>query len=142
MLTNDQINIRDPFVLVHDHRYYLYGTRGESCWGPADGFDVYVGDDLNSWKGPFVCFRNDGTFWADRNYWAPEVHAFGGAYYMFASFKGHLNHGRTGLSHRIIGNALTVRCTFLPTAARIWFSVMNGFRPVMVKSWLCRSQMT
>lgn len=87
MLTNDEINIRDPFVLVHDHRYYLYGTRGENCWGPADGFDVYVGDDLNFWKGPFVCFRNDGTFWADRNYWAPEVYPWRGMFYMLASFK-------------------------------------------------------
>ena len=87
MLTNDQINIRDPFVLVHGHQYYLYGTRGETCWGAADGFDVYVGSDLNRWEGPFVCFRNNGSFWADRNYWAPEVHPWRGAFYMFASFK-------------------------------------------------------
>ena len=87
MLRTDQINIRDPFVLVHGGQFFLYGTRGATCWGPADGFDVYVGKDLNSWDGPFVCFHNDGTFWADRNYWAPEVHFYCGAFYMFASFK-------------------------------------------------------
>lgn len=87
MLRTDQINIRDPFVLVHNGMYYLYGTRGETCWGPADGFDVYTGRDLVSWEGPFVCFRNDGSFWADRNYWAPEVHFRQGYFYMFASFK-------------------------------------------------------
>ena len=87
MLTNDQINIRDPFVLVHDGRYYLYGTRGPTCWGAADGFDVYTGQDLVSWEGPSVCFRNDGSFWADRNYWAPEVHPWRGFFYMFASFR-------------------------------------------------------
>lgn len=81
------INIRDPFVLVHDGAYYLYGTRGATCWGPADGFDVYVSRDLDEWEGPYVCFHNDGTFWADRNYWAPEVYAYNGAFYMFASFK-------------------------------------------------------
>lgn len=81
------INIRDPFVLVHDGTYYLYGTRGETCWGPADGFDVYVSRDLEEWEGPHVCFHNDGTFWADRNYWAPEVYHYGDAFYMFASFK-------------------------------------------------------
>ena len=81
------INIRDPFVLVHDGAYYLYGTRGETCWGPADGFDVYVSRDLEDWDGPFVCFHNDGSFWADRNYWAPEVYFYQGAFYMFASFK-------------------------------------------------------
>lgn len=81
------INIRDPFVLVHEGAYYLYGTRGATCWGPADGFDVYVSRDLENWDGPFVCFHNDGSFWADRNYWAPEVYFYQGAFYMFASFK-------------------------------------------------------
>ena len=81
------INIRDPFVLVHEGAYYLYGTRGPTCWGPADGFDVYVSHDLENWEGPFVCFHNDGSFWADRNYWAPEVYSYQGAFYMFASFK-------------------------------------------------------
>ncbi len=87
MIRTDEINIRDPFVLTGDGTYYLYGTRGPSCWGPADGFDVYTGKDLASWEGPFPCFVNDGTFWADRNYWAPEVHCVNGAFYMFASFK-------------------------------------------------------
>ena len=86
MLLSD-INIRDPFVLVHQGVYYLYGTRGATCWGKADGFDVYTSRGLQEWSGPFVCFHNDGSFWADRNYWAPEVYAYQGAFYMFASFK-------------------------------------------------------
>ncbi len=81
------INIRDPFVLVDSGVYYLYGTRGATCWGPASGFDVYASHDLENWEGPIPCFENDGTFWADRNYWAPEVYRCQGAYYMFASFK-------------------------------------------------------
>ena len=81
------INIRDPFVLVHDGKYYLYGTRGATCWGPATGFDVYVSEDMENWSEPIICFENDGTFWADRNYWAPEVHEYQGKFYMFASFK-------------------------------------------------------
>ncbi len=86
MRTNE-INIRDPFVLLHNGTYYLYGTRGKTCWGPATGFDVYRGPDLEEWEGPVPCFENDGSFWADRNYWAPEVHSWQGAFYMFASFK-------------------------------------------------------
>lgn len=82
-----EINIRDPFVLVDGGKYYLYGTRGATCWGKASGFDVYVSKDLENWSDPIVCFENDGTFWADRNYWAPEVHVYEGKYYMFASFK-------------------------------------------------------
>ena len=86
-MRTDEINIRDPFVLLHDDTYYLYGTRGSTCWGEATGFDVYAGGDLENWDGPTPCFENDGTFWADRNYWAPEVHPWQGAFYMFASFK-------------------------------------------------------
>ncbi len=96
MLT-EQINIRDPFVLVHGGQYWLYGTRGATCWGPADGFDVYTGTDLVSWEGPFVCFRNDGSFWADRNYWAPEVHPWRGMFYLFASFKSASRRRRTAV---------------------------------------------
>ena len=87
MLSLSQINIRDPFVLLAQDTYYLYGTRGETCWGPASGFDVYVSRDLETWSEPQACFENDGTFWADRNYWAPEVHCWKDHYYMFASFK-------------------------------------------------------
>ena len=44
-MTFNDIHIRDPFILVEDGKYYLYGTRGKTCWGPATGFDVYVSDD-------------------------------------------------------------------------------------------------
>ena len=81
------IHIRDPFVLLHEDKYYLYGTRGATCWGAADGFDVFVSDDLENWSEPHEVFHNDGSFWADMHYWAPEVHKWNGAFYMFATFK-------------------------------------------------------
>jgi arabinan endo-1,5-alpha-L-arabinosidase len=90
MLTNLEINIRDPFVVpvAAEKRYYLFGTRGQDCWeGKPDGFDVYIGSDLQHWDGPYVAFSPAPNFWADRNFWAPEVHAYNGHYYMFASFK-------------------------------------------------------
>lgn len=87
-MNRKDIHIRDPFILVQDGKYYLYGTRGATAWGKADGFDVFVSTDLERFEGPFVCFKNDGTFWADKHYWAPEVHAYKGAFYMFASFLG------------------------------------------------------
>ena len=47
MTPRTQINIRDPFVLVHEGKYYLYGTRGPECWGDkATGLDCYVSTDL------------------------------------------------------------------------------------------------
>ena len=86
MLLQD-IHIRDPYILPEGHTYYLYGTRGQDTWGEGRGFDVYVSSDLTEWQGPVEIFRRTPDFWADRNYWAPEVYRYGGAYYMFASFK-------------------------------------------------------
>jgi len=85
-LKNEDINIRDPYVLTYNGKYYLYGTRGPTCWGKADGFDCYIGSDLEHWEGPIEIFHNDGTFWSDENYWAPEVHYYQGDFYMFATF--------------------------------------------------------
>lgn len=83
----EEIHIRDPFILPADGRYYLYGTRGSSSYGIGRGLDVYVSDDLMDWSEPHEAFTRPADFWADRDFWAPEVHAFGGKYYMFASFK-------------------------------------------------------
>ena len=71
MKTSD-VNIRDPFVLLHKGTYYLYGTRSETCWGPADGFDCYTSKDLEEWEGPIEIFHRPDCFFADQNYWAPE----------------------------------------------------------------------
>lgn len=95
MRTNE-IHLRDPFVLVYEGKYYLYGTRGSTAWSEhANGFDVFVSEDLENWDGPHECFYNDGSFWATKNYWAPEVHRYKDAFYMFASFKSETVHRGT-----------------------------------------------
>lgn len=84
------IHIRDPFVLpiTDEKKYYMYGTTGTQTWTNfATGIDYYTSDDLQNWQGPFPAFRPLENFWADRNFWAPEVHIYHGRYYMFASFK-------------------------------------------------------
>src|SRR5688572_3831630 len=90
MLENSDIHIRDPFVLpiAAEQQYYLYGTRGTEAWTPAaSGIDYYTSSDLQNWAGPFAAFRPPTDFWADRNFWAAEVHEYRGRDYMFASFK-------------------------------------------------------
>jgi arabinan endo-1,5-alpha-L-arabinosidase len=90
MLKNTDIHIRDPFVLpvTAEKLYYLYGTTGSQAWtNSASGIDHYTSPDLQSWEGPFPTFRPPADFWADRNFWAPEVHVYRGRYYLFASFK-------------------------------------------------------
>ena len=84
----NEIHIRDPFILPVDGVYYLYGSRGWETWlDHASGLDVYTSRDLENWSGPTQVFTPPAGFWADRNFWAPEVHAYRGAYYMLASFK-------------------------------------------------------
>jgi len=90
MLTKDQIQMRDPFVLpiAEEGNYYLYGSTDKDIWrSKGVGFDVYKSKDLELWDGPYPAFRPEADFWADRNFWAPEVHAYKGRYYMFATFK-------------------------------------------------------
>ncbi len=90
MLKNTDIHIRDPFVLpiAAEQQYYLYGSTGSEAWTNfASGIDYYTSSDLRNWAGPFPAFRPPTNFWADRNFWAPEVHFYHERYYLFASFK-------------------------------------------------------
>jgi len=90
MLKRQDIYIRDPFIMpVKEKRvYYMFGTTDKNCWGneKATGFDYYVTYDLENFDGPYPAFRPPQNFWADRNFWAPEVHFYNGKYYMFATF--------------------------------------------------------
>ncbi len=86
-MKNHEICIRDPYVLVHGGKYYLYGTRSETAFvAQAYGFDVYVSDDLENWEGPMEVFKRPENFWSKKSYWAPEVYFYRGKFYMFATF--------------------------------------------------------
>lgn len=83
----DEIQIRDPFVLVDEGRYWLFGSTDVNIWsGPATGFDTYWSDDLREWHGPLPAFRPAREFWSHTQYWAPEVHRYDESFYMFATF--------------------------------------------------------
>lgn len=85
------INIRDPFILPWEGKYYLYGTRvsptdGTHYWGKQTGFDVYSSEDLEHWSEPKSIFEITDDFWGERDAWAPECHPYRGKFYLFASF--------------------------------------------------------
>ncbi|WP_243230809.1 glycoside hydrolase family 43 protein [Microbacterium sp. CIAB417] len=83
----DDIQIRDPFVLREGDGHWLFGSTDPNIWdGPATGFDAYWSADLETWSGPFPAFRPDPDFWSRTQYWAPEVHRYQDAYYLFATF--------------------------------------------------------
>ena len=80
------INIRDPFILGEDGKFYMYGTRAANFGRQTGGFDVYISTDLTNWSDPIPCFDSAAfDLNADVN-WAPEVHKYQGSYYMFATF--------------------------------------------------------
>lgn len=82
----NEINIRDPYVVVKDGKYYLYGTRGKGFGLQTGGFDVYVSEDLENWSDPHPCFDSEKYGLNMGANWAPEVHEYKGAYYMFVTF--------------------------------------------------------
>ena len=121
-----EINIRDPFILTHEGKYYMYGTRAKYTWGDGTkydyGFDVYVSEDLESWSDPVSVFEYYEGFYGFKDFWAPEVHKYNGKFYMFASF--HLENGPRGTAI-LVSN--TPNGKFVPHS--------NGF--VTPSDWFC-----
>lgn len=92
MIKRQEIRIRDPFILTDRENgcYYMYGTTALDAGTLAakNTFSVYKTYDLENFDEPKVIFNgSDINFWADRDYWAPEVHKYNGRYYLFGSFK-------------------------------------------------------
>jgi len=73
--------IRDPFVLVDGGRYFLYESHP---WSGGNGVFVRESGDLENWteKTPAMTLPKGHGFTA---IWAPEVHKFGGAYWLFVT---------------------------------------------------------
>lgn len=69
--------LRDPCVLLVDGVYYAYGT-GWVCWKNESG------ELARGWRSLGMVAQPPAH--ADTNYWAPEVHAYNGAYYMFTTY--------------------------------------------------------
>lgn len=94
-----ELRMRDPFIFTDRERglYFLYGTNTDVADGAANidpYFDFYVSEDLETFYGPYMAFKPPKGYWGVKHYWAPEVHAYRGKYYMFASFKGGIGEDR------------------------------------------------
>lgn len=84
------IKVRDPYIVTDREKecYYLFGTTDTDPWeGRGEGFLVYESKDLEHFSEPKWAFRPAPDFWAEKNFWAPEVHFYNGSWYIFASFK-------------------------------------------------------
>lgn len=78
-------NIRDPFIIYDDGKYYLTGTTPPYWSGENNGVMLWESDDLLNWREigyiiPSSVAKNDDWF---RDYWwAPEIHKKNGKFYI------------------------------------------------------------
>ncbi|HZL09552.1 MAG TPA: glycoside hydrolase family 43 protein [Prolixibacteraceae bacterium] len=83
-----KVPLGDPFIMLWQGTYYAYGTHA------ADGIEVFVSDDLLSWSVPEGIVDGlalkKADVWADRWFWAPEVYAVNGKFYMYYSADEHI----------------------------------------------------
>ncbi len=72
--------LRDPSVLVVDGTYYAYGTGWECYKNTLTRTELY-----DTWTQVPNIVVEPGDVAGDR--WAPEVHLYNGAYYMFTTYR-------------------------------------------------------
>ena len=100
MIKREEIRIRDPFIYTdrENNCYYMYGTTDlvNDKIVARNTFSVYRTTDLENFEEPKVIFDGGKCgFWADRDFWAPELHEYNGKYYLFASCKADGRHRAT-----------------------------------------------
>lgn len=125
-----EIQIRDPFIVTDRGHglYYLYGTTalGAPLEAPQ-GFVVRTSRDLVGWSDPQpVLTRQAGPAEADY-YWAPEVRAYRGKWYLFGTFSNGLDLLKPALRHTSVFIADTPAGPFRP----------HSELPLTPADWLC-----
>ena len=84
------IRMHDPWMVADQSSktYYLYeGSGPQASANHRSGVIAYKSKDLQAWSGPYLVFEVPDGSWADPagGVWAPEVHAYNGKYYLFAT---------------------------------------------------------
>jgi beta-xylosidase len=97
---NPMLNGADPFVLFYEGSYYMYCTTensdllvGANDFGTAtpegDGIYVYVSKDMKNWvKHGYALKKGDAI--GEKWFWAPEVLAYRGKFYMVYAAEEHI----------------------------------------------------
>ncbi len=87
IITNVQ-GLRDPFLLLDNGVYYLYGTGVNQDDWDNTVWDCYInktGSLNGEWKKTDKLVYEKPAY-AEKQFWAPEVHKYNGLYYMFATY--------------------------------------------------------
>lgn len=80
------VPLADPYILVHDSLYYIYGTN------VGTGFDVYYSKDLEHWVRALALSLSHANSYGESMFWAPEVYYVekDKKFYMFYSTEEHI----------------------------------------------------
>ncbi len=81
-IKREDLNVRDPFVLVYEGKYYMYGTG----LSKGNGYGCVVSEDLENWSERIQVFAPSDDFDGYSNFWAPECHYYNGSFYLFATY--------------------------------------------------------
>ncbi len=90
-----ELHVRDPFILPFENKYYFLFSPGKYAWDGCEGFYVTVSEDLEDWSEPIKVFTPPEGFWSTNNFWAPELHYYRSAFYIFSAFGAKVGHKRT-----------------------------------------------
>lgn len=86
--STSEVLFGDPFILLWEGKYYAYGTSS------PNGIAVYESDDLMHWKVPARAKNglalDKADVWGERWFWAPEVYAINGRFYIYFSAEEHI----------------------------------------------------
>jgi arabinan endo-1,5-alpha-L-arabinosidase len=78
----EDVRIRDPFIVpLPGGEWLLTGTTAR------DGFLGRRSRELATWSAPFRVFKAGPDLAAAGDFWAPEIHAYGGRFYLLGSIK-------------------------------------------------------
>jgi beta-xylosidase len=92
-LTLADIPIRDPNILYSNGLYYMTGT---TAW---DGFLGFSSPDLITWTAHgHIYQKNESNYWAQYNFWAPEMVELNGKFYLFFTGISDSSKRRTGVA--------------------------------------------
>ncbi len=82
-LWGEMVPLADPFILLHDNKYYAYGTYAD------DGIVVFVSDNLKTWKNAGLALKKDDV-WGNYWFWAPEVYKIDDGFLMYYTSEEHI----------------------------------------------------
>lgn len=116
-LLTSHLRIHDPWIVAQEsgRTYWLFSRNDPAVTGDRRlGIMAYASGDLAHWQKPRLVFALPDGHWANDGGWAPEVHAWKGRWYLFATF--HNDRAAIGTAgHR----PLYRRATLLAVADRV-----------------------